>query len=1589
MIRRVWFMRKFNIKKYRKEIKKILNKLQEIEKLFRKRLNVIQTVAVTSLIIFIVIFVSARNDVYDDTLAIEQPQYKFLSDIDYLKAESSVGWGNITLDNNLDSKYNNGLITLNVDGKPKKFLKGIAAHATSTVIFDISNHQYDFFSTYYGIDASRGSSGNGVKFAISTSVDGENWELHTLVSPPIKKGNAEAEFLNIPIRGKNYIKLYCVDLGNKDSDHCVYGNAKLYNEGYVEDNTPYDFIETLDEYDKELKDMALEDVSIKEHRLLQRKFVSLFGYEYLQELAHLDLNRKAAIEWLMTDQDALRYYITGGVPIGSYTKSLNVLIDLFTTYKKDLQNKTKTDYTVLGDLYKRMMISLSLTHSSNVCLWVGGSQCSDAITRYAVYKKMRAQNLLVNKVFETLNIEEMRWVMNNNIDDEEIEWLNHHIRRFPTSTMPYNIDPYRYITYRFGYNYSLATYYDANNYDSWNEKYHLSDYHITYQVGKPKLWIVFEQGSVCGGLSKTGSNINGSLGNPSAVIGQPGHAAYLEYYESQDGKGMWTIKNNISGWTQSEKSERLLNGWGSNNWDSYYQVSYVPYGQEALNDIENYNKALETLLLIDFYPDDLNKQEEIYEKALTYQSIHMDAWVGLIRTYQKNKNKTAEDYINLAKRISESLYYFPLPMFDILNLINANLQGTKYYATFTNYLRMGLEKGSAVANDDKTVMQPAITRVMANYLLGKNDYSIASFSFDGDDANKIKLGSKFEGNGVRWDYSLDNGATWTATSESFVELTKEEIGKISVDNDIKIHIVGVDYSEANVYTIDITKASTPTNLYANDLENRVVGVNTTYEWRNSEDEAWTSYGVASPDNTGDKTLQVRIGATKTFLPSDVLTYTFTKDNQPDTRKYIPVSHLSVHSVSTQATNNAGSATYAIDGNYTTRWHSAWNGTDTERYIVIKLDRPVVLSAVEFVPAGGGNGKIIDGTIYGSSDGENWEELANQKNLTYTNSADTIEHAIANIKSFEIDEPKQVQYVKIVADRASRGNWFTARGFNFYQDITQNVHPIAGVGYDVTEATNQNVIARLINPSVPITITNNGGSDTYTFTENGEFTFEFVDEMGVKGSSKAKVDWIDKIAPTAKVSYSVNTATKEEVIATLTDLSEEVTLVNSKNEESDDDASSKDEEENPNANPFSYTFNANGTHTFVIMDKAGNVSEIDAVVDWIDLIPPQVELMYDINTLTNQNVTVSLVNENEEFVVLNNGGSKSYTFTENGEFIFSIADLAGNITEVEAVVGWIDKTSPVANVEYSSKDKSKNPVIAKLVGYNEDIIVLNNKGSMEYTFNRNGKFIFEIQDKAGNRNSIVAVVDWIESEKPVDPENPNEPTEPADPENPNEPTEPADPENPNEPTKPADPENPNEPTKPTDPENPNEPTKPADPEKPNEPTKPTDPENPNEPSNPEKQYKTYINGNFSLKVNTDYVKRNLIFKTRKITLPKEIKDKSKDLKYDYFEISLGDRITVEDMILKFQYPSENRLVGVYLVDKDNHLEKYEFTDVSGNTAEIQIKELGNYLFVYEDKIVQGKEELDQKIRIDYTLLVVIIILLIIMNIALIFARKKKQ
>ena len=1138
-----------------------------------------------------------------DTLKNSESNGKcYLSDISYVDGQSSAASGHtIKLDKNDSDK----MITLKVSGEPQVFIKGISAWASSHIVYDISHLNYDYFTSYIGVDISEQDTyfNTGVKFYIYTSNDMQNWEKK--FESGVFYGWSDAQHIEVDVRNVKYLKL--VADNNSPNwwaewyDEAIFADAKLIKEGYVEDETStVDFVKTLDEYDEIIRLHEGEEITGEyELALLQRELVSNAGYDILQYFARSEESYKETLQWLMSDLETLRLYVLGGEPDGNYISSLQALTKLYNAHKEDLSNTNKTAHgTVYGDLYRKMMITLSLTHSAQVSLWMDTTSPenqSDPVTRYEIFKKLHEEGKFVvssrqdhTPWFEDLKVEEMRYVLNNIIDDEEILWLNEYTQKYidanPNKEEEY-LQPHHYMKY-IDPDYAKPEYHDLANKEMWDEKYDFLRYGVTYRPGVVKLWMNIENGAVCGGISKIGSNIRGVHGTPSSVISQPGHAALIYYRKDENGNGYWTIDNDVSGWAQSGKTEKLSVrmplGWGSDSYVEGWAASYIVLAQEALNHYDAYEQATELIMEANSYKGNPAKQEELYRKALAIQPINIDAWYALINLYKEDTTKTEEDYYKLAQEIGENLKCFPLPMYNLTNLIKPMLTSTGYSFKFT-VLQINLLTEGSTWTDNTQVYQPNITRTVASFLLGQMDKDLATFSFDGENAGKIILSERYDGNGIHWEYSLNGKVSWTPVTFTADEkheklLSTEEINSITAENDIYIHIVGTGYEESNLYKIDITSQKNPDTLYANDLENRVVGVTLNTQWRYGEGDEWTTYSISSPQLTGDKTVQIREPATGTMLASEPITYNFTEDAQEDTRKYVPVSHLSIHAVSSEATSNQGAATHCIDGNYNTRWHSDWGGKDQERYIVIKVDKVIYLSAVEFVPAGGGNGKILDGTIYGSMDGENWEELSNVKNLANNE----------EIKHFEIENPTKVQYIKIVADRASNGNWFTARMFNIYQDLTKNPHPTAGIAYSTTEPTNQNVEVRLINPSTNIKITNNNGSDTYIFEDNGTFTFEFIDEeTNKKGTAEAKVDWIDRVAPTATFEYSIETITYDEVVAKLIP-SEEVTILNNVDD--------------------TYTFEENGEFTFEFKDAAGNLGSATAKVYWIgatqDLLDPE-------------------------------------------------------------------------------------------------------------------------------------------------------------------------------------------------------------------------------------------------------------------------------------------------------------------------------------------------------------------------------------------------
>ncbi len=94
------------------------------------------------------------------------------------------------------------------------------------------------------------------------------------------------------------------------------------------------------------------------------------------------------------------------------------------------------------------------------------------------------------------------------------------------------------------------------------------------------------------------------------------------------------------------------------------------------------------------------------------------------------------------------------------------------------------------------------------------------------------------------------------------------------------------------------------------------------------------------------------------------------------------------------------------------------------------------------------------------------------------------------------------------------------------------------------------------------------------------------------------------------------------------------------------------------------------------------------------------------------------------------------------------DSLENISQVYEAQIIMDTTLPTGTVNYSEEVLTSNDVIANLIPVDDSVVsVLNNGGSTEYIFKKNGSFEFIFSDMAGNIGRAVAEVNNIDKNPP--------------------------------------------------------------------------------------------------------------------------------------------------------------------------------------------------------------------------------------------------
>ena len=217
--------------------------------------------------------------------------YTYLSDIEWKSA--NFGWRTIQKDKSIEE---NPLRLTDEEGNMVEYEKGIGTHSTSTIVYDLTDKDYSYFTSYVGVDREMYNS-TAASLEFKVYVDGElKYESGLMKSTDAQK------YIELDINGAKELKLVATDgRDGNAADHASFGDAKLYT--IKDEDADYTSLEELvlsvNEYDKYLYTFesfeVLEEVLNKANAILEDRISSqLEVNQILEELnkaiENLELN---------------------------------------------------------------------------------------------------------------------------------------------------------------------------------------------------------------------------------------------------------------------------------------------------------------------------------------------------------------------------------------------------------------------------------------------------------------------------------------------------------------------------------------------------------------------------------------------------------------------------------------------------------------------------------------------------------------------------------------------------------------------------------------------------------------------------------------------------------------------------------------------------------------------------------------------------------------------------------------------------------------------------------------------------------------------------------------------------------------------------------------------------------------------------------------------------------------------------------------------------------------------------------------------------------------------------------------------------
>lgn len=263
--------------------------------------------------------------------------------------------------------------------------------------------------------------------------------------------------------------------------------------------------------------------------------------------------------------------------------------------------------------------------------------------------------------------------------------------------------------------------------------------------------------------------------------------------------------------------------------------------------------------------------------------------------------------------------------------------------------------------------------------------------------------------------------------------------------------------------------------------------------------------------------------------------------------------------------------------------------------------------------------------------------------------------------------------------------------------------------------------------------------TLSFENNIDTNYSLIDEMGRMTDLPIKINWIDRskpYVPNENIKFKIGGTEFDGKYTNAQSADIEVRLPDTGvfNEYVLSNIPSGAVADSDNRG-FKMTISDNGNVEFDVSNPNGTDTTAYRqvyVVDKFDRQAPEYTVLYSPSkpsggTKVNTDVTVSIddIKDNRSAVSDISVSAQQYTFTENGDYTFTLTDEAGNKTEIPVTIDYIDK-SPT---ELTVKFKSGNTVL------NDSVFTLT-ADEADY---KNAKYTYIYNDTKYLKNDIEAIV----------------------------------------------------------------------------------------------------------------------------------------------------------------------------------------------------------------------------------------------------------